>query len=396
MPSFPLLAFVFFAILFPFNLSAAVVAEPAKKLPVYVYGSRFLDEDAVIQMTGLDSDPDLPLEEVKRRLQTTSLFREIAVWKTEDAIHVLAREKTNWFVLPYLSSNSSTTIYGLAFGKAAMYGQDAEFIGRGQMGSENREASLLLRDFSYRDTPWTLGMSLDYEDSRLQEYRGRDVVRRTDNWFFGGSLRAGYRFTPHLTISLSNYLERHRVENIDGTRAEGFQGSHKWMAENSNFYLQEGLTRGGRAFLTFEHTSRVSDFRFAKLGAGFDRSVFLRRDFNWIAYGRFGRGWDLPRYQQFRLGGASLRGFPGEQFHATHFYLLQNDVYLDAWDLWKLKLRPLAFADFAYVNQGGRTGLGLGLRVFFQTVAVPALQIAAGYGFHPNGFAVVATIGPEI
>ena len=58
--------------------------------------------------------------------------------------------------------------------------------------------------------------------------------------------------------------------------------------------------------------------------------------------------------------------------------------------------RPFAFADFAYVENGGRPGAGLGLNVYFRHVSVPAIQIAAGFGANPAGFSVAAAIGPQL
>ena len=110
---------------------------------------------------------------------------------------------------------------------------------------------------------------------------------------------------------------------------------------------------------------------------------------------RFEAGSPLPRYQQFELGGTRLRSFPTQFLRTSRYAAIQNDFLLTSWDVWKLKLRPMLYADFAYAERGGRTGVGAGLQVYFRQVAMPALQVHGGYGFNPKGVSMMASIGPQ-
>ena len=126
---------------------------------------------------------------------------------------------------PYFSSNAGILTYGVAFGKYTFFHQDANVVGRYQAGTGDHEASLLVRDETLLDTPWIVGASLDYEDALKRTYVDREVTQRTVNHLAGGSLQLGYRITPYLSLSLNNYVERHRYEELSGAYSSGLQWS---------------------------------------------------------------------------------------------------------------------------------------------------------------------------
>lgn len=120
-------------------------------------------------------------------------------------------------------------------------------------------------------------------------------------------------------------------------------------------------------------------------------------DLNWIVRPKWEAGVGLPRYQLFELGGPKLRGYSFQTFRTDHYFAVQNDFVPVALRLGNaLTMRPFAFADWAYIDDGGRTGAGVGVRLFFRHVAVPALEISGGYGFRPAGFSIAAAVGPAL
>jgi hypothetical protein len=228
-------------------------------------------------------------------------------------------------------------------------------------------------------------------------YAGRSVLRSTTNEATSFTLNTGYHLSPDLLLQFDTHIEGHRFELLDGTYSHGRQVSHRLLAEYGSYYLNEGLARGAKIRPYIEFTNPLSDYKFFQLGIFGQASALLLGDFNWITRPRLEHGSPLPRYQLFELGGARLRGFPAQSFRAESYVSWQNDLLLTSFRLGnKLILRPLAFADWAYVENSGHTGLGAGLQLYFRKVAVPALQLYAGYGLPPKGFSISAAIGPQI
>ena len=123
--------------------------------------------------------------------------------------------------------------------------------------------------------------------------------------------------------------------------------------------------------------------------------MYLKKNVNWIMRPRIEAGTPLPRYQLFELGGARLRGYAAQTFRANEYITIQNDLLLTSSDIWKLKIRTLVYLDWGFVSDSGRTGVGGGVQFYLREVAIPAVQIFAGYGFNPREFSTTATIGPQ-
>ncbi|MEW6058150.1 MAG: hypothetical protein AB1540_16205 [Bdellovibrionota bacterium] len=379
-----------------FFFSLGVASSDDTTLPqIVITGNSTIREDVIVYMSGLSQNPDLSAEEVKKRLQTTNLFSRVEVSRTDSAVQIDLKQKLTWFAIPYFSKDASVSVYGLAFGKLAVGGQDMLVVGRGQTGSGNKQAALFFRQNWVKNTPWSVGASLDFEDSLKRIFNERKVVHHTRNQMHGGSIQLAYRFSPYFSLALNNYFEYHRFEQPTGEFDNGFQWSHRLTTEYNRFYVDEGLSDGyaGRAF--FEHTNPASTFQFYKMGLHSAFSPFRRGNFNWIIRPRVEFSPSLPRYQLFELGGGRLRSFATQQFRDRHYVMAQNDFLLASFDFWVLKLRPLVYADWAYIQNQGRTGLGSGFQIYIRDVAIPAVQFFAGYGFNPNGFAASAAIGPQ-
>lgn len=378
---------------------AQLTALAQTPLHVVVFGIRQMKPDVLVNMIGLDQAPDMSAKEIKSRIQTSGLFSAVEVHRVEDLVTIYVREKTSWFVVPYFSKDAAVSTYGVAFGKATLNGTDMRLVGRYQLGTGNRAGSLLLKDSGILNSRFGLGMSFDYEDSLKRVFGGsggREVIHRTRNQNKGGSIQASFRVSPYWSVGVNNYIESRRFEELSGEFRSGVQWSHRVYGEYNKFYVNEGLSDGHMLRLYTEATNPVSDFSFRKHGFFTQHGLWRRGNFNWI--GRLSGEYSpsLPRYQLFELGGGRLRSFPNQQFRDRLYGALQNDVLLTSLNVWLLRVRPLVYLDWAFIENGGRTGVGTGFQVYVRDVAIPAVQLFLGYGFHPDGFTVAAAIGPNI
>lgn len=390
----------FFALAFALLLPLSVVAAPsAAPLPTKfrIFGNQIYDDETVLKVAGIDYEVPLSELEMKQKLETTGYFSLVRVRKEGDTVTIVLREKTPWFALPYFSSESGRTVYGVAGGLVGLGGASSAILGRYQTGSENKIVSLMYRDDFFLDSFWIFGLTFNYEHGLSDVLRERQIVRRMEGKTTSQTLHLGYHLSPDLLVELDTHVEVHRFEQEDYTRSRGTHVSHRLFAEYGLFYVNEGLSKGFKLKPYIEVTNpALSDYHFYQVGVFGQKSVYLNGDFNWITRPRVEYGKPQPFYQKFELGAGKLRGFPSQTFRAESYAAVQNDVLLTSLDFWKVKLRPMVYADWAYVDSGGRTGLGAGLQVYFRSVAVPAIQIYGGYGFRPNGFSLSAAIGPQI
>ncbi len=381
--------------LFIIATEVALANGNARAPEVDIFGNYSLDDATIRKMAGLDSDSFLAPEEVLTRLKTTGLFSNVHVKRTSTSLYVTVVEKTMWFAIPYLSAGEESLILGLAGGRAGILGGNAQILSRFQRGTDDEEGSIFLRNEFFLDSNFLLGATLDYEHAKHRIFSDREVSSRTDNRKRGGSILNGYRFNSSLFLGLNTYLEKHRFQNPNLEYGEGLQISHKVYLDYGKLSLDEGLTQGASTRLYFERVNPLGDFSFFKAGLSGQASPYLRGDLNWISRAKFEIGNQLPYYQHFEIGGASLRGFPSQQFRDDSYFTWQNDLLLLGVQAWGVKLRPLLYLDWAFVENSGRTGLGTGFQVFLRNVTIPAIQFFAGYGLNPTGFSVSAAVGRQ-
>jgi len=382
-----LFGLLFLAQIFQCNASSPLV--------INVYHNRSLDDDVIIAISGLEQDPLMSAVEVKRRLETTGLFSLVVVKKQNNRIDIIVDEKTTWMVIPYLYSESSSTVYGVAGGKLSTNGQHNKVIGRYQQGKDSKESALLYRDEYFRSSLWSVGISYDFEDSFHKIFYSRSEFDKRSHSYKGVCPKVGYHFDPHLYLEANSCWERHRFENSDKNFSKGDQISHKVTGTWSNFYQREGLARGRSFELYLETSNWMSDYHFTKWGVSSDISLYLDKEFNWIIRPKIEYGFALPFYRQFESGPLLIRGFNEQQFRDHYYLSVQNDLFVNSFHLWKMIVRPLLFFDTAYYQDGVRIGMGPGFHLYFKNIAMPAVQFFTGYGINPQGLTVSLSLGPQ-
>lgn len=392
-------ALLLFSIWLTAGSARAAGPSPASEPDVIVlYGNHIYDDDTILKEAGLGFEhPSYSDEEIRKRLLNTGFFSRVRVARSGARLRISVVEKTPQFILPYFSSSSDRKIFGVAAGLIGADEGASQLLARYQIGNGDHEASLYyFKDFVFDSMALVTG-SINYESAQHDIYVGRDAPTSFANWAVNTTLGVGYHLSADLLAQFDTHVELHRFEDYNGRDTKGTQVSHRVFAEIGSAYEDEGLVSGQRIKPYFEFTNPASTFSFIQWGAFAQINLIRNGDFNWITRPRFEMGQDLPRYQLFEIGGPRLRGYSSQTFRSDHYSSLQNDFMLFSADVTqKFKLRPFAFADFAYVNDGGRPGVGLGLNLYFRHVSVPAIQVAAGYGFRPAGFSIAAAIGPQL
>lgn len=384
----------FLKLIFCLSLLFCLSAE-GKGRDFRVFGNYVYDRETILNIIGTDLDETLSTAEMQQRLETTGFFSRVRVSEQNGRVNILVTEKHPWFALPYFSRIADRSIYGVAGGITGIAGKHAMLLARAHTGTSSKAASFLYRDEFFMDSLWMMGLTFDYEKSFDDVYKDRLVERRIFNKAANWNLQVGYHLRPDLNIQFDTHIENHHFD-LPNAPSKGYQVSHRIFLEFGNFFLNEGISKGYKIKPYIEVTNPLSDYQFYQLGVFGQKSVYLSGDFNWVIRPQAEYGRPLPHYQQFELGGSKLRGFPSQMFRDQGYVSIQNDFLLTSLDVKLLKLRPLAFVDWAYIDRGGRTGVGLGLQAFFKKVAMPALQLYAGYGFHPSGFSFIAAIGPQL
>lgn len=369
----------------------------ASALGARIYGNRHYSDETVAQQAGLGFSPRPKIREIRERLEATGYYSSVRVEEENGVLQILVREKRPDFLLPFFARSGEHASYGLAGGALGLGGSSAMLLGRAQFGTGSRAASLYYRDEHFGDSLWITSATAEYESALHDVYEGRKVARRFRDEMAGLTLLGGRHLGPSLALQADVHLERHRFERLEGGVEQGTMVSHRLSALWGRLYGRDGLESGYLLKPYVEVTAPWSSFSFVQAGLSGQASLFRRGDLAWITRSRAEIGRDLPLFQQFELGGPSLRGYPAQSFRANGYAASANDLFLTSWALGSsLQLRPLLFLDYAYVQRAGRVGTGGGLQLYFRNVAVPAVQFYAGYGFHPKGFAISAAIGPQI
>jgi len=360
-----------------------------------VFGNSVFDDEAVIQISGIRLNPELTPAQIKAHLQSTGYFEDVRVTQNANNLNVYVKEKITWFVIPYYSSDSASKVFGVGAGKVGLWGHNGFTAARFQLGQNDHEATLIINDDSFLNSPWGIGVSLDFENSNHLIFAQREVVDRFSNYFYGTSLNLTYHLAPDLILGVHSYLEQHRFQETDGYTSSGTQLSHRMMIDYGKVAIDEGLIHGSNSQTYFEITNPLSDFHFFKLGVTALTDLYSSGDFNWTIKPKVEMGSNMPRYSLFEIGGVKLRGFPCQYFRDHAYASIQNNFLFTSVNFWEFKLRPLLFADWAFIQNGNREAFGTGFSVYFKSVAVPTLQFFAGYGLNPNGFSISATVGPQ-
>jgi outer membrane protein assembly factor BamA len=201
---------------------------------------------------------------------------------------------------------------------------------------------------------------------------------------------------------------------------------------------------GGALTGTFDYASPSfhSDFTFWRAGVGWEEGIRLFRSHNFIYSVGGYAGHDAPLFQENTAGGSNLRGYLFQQFRGDTQLAGKAEYHFPLFSIGSLDFRGLGFYDFSAIwyrqpvpttqlppvpndpvygyaqrntpdqrtfmypypngtpngfgfsfDQSIHNDVGVGLRFFLRSVAVPLVGIDAGYGIEARSWRYLIIVG---
>ncbi|TVQ80981.1 MAG: hypothetical protein EA369_00945 [Bradymonadales bacterium] len=391
---------------------------------IRVIGNERTTREEVLRIANLQEGDELGRDrsfEAKRRLLSAGIFEEVYLrvqygsGQGFSRIEIEVKEKTTWFVVPFFSVSQGSLGGGLAFGESNLFGSSKQILVGGAYSNRRKAAVLGYRDPSVLRSIATIDLDLIVREEDIPEYRGGNRIRDVRIFEYGGNLLPGVQWTTHFQTSAGVYFRRvqqtqkFQEDGISDLLAEKLKGGTdlagmiRFRFDNSDYV--DGLMSG----IFTELEVALSDQRF---WSDFDYSRQSIR-FNWG--NRFGEtssfgllakfvaqfGQRLPFYRQLSAGGQNFRGYRPNEFRGDTRYALTTELQFPLRRFNRFIVRGIGFWDVGtlYFEDDGfsitklKNGLGLGLRLYFRGIDIPALGYDFAYGANQNQFQHYLSIG---
>jgi outer membrane protein insertion porin family len=437
-------------------LVAAVGRADAEEIrEIVVEDNTKTDDATVILISQLDTgdqwSPSM-VEEVKQRLVSSGLFKDVEVyWTPKDGgvtVHILAKDKHSWVIAPAVYSQPTNKGGGIGFGENNLFGQNQKLLLYAQLATQDsffigawvipsiggtrlsgQLDTYLKSQKSIEYAPPTGYLADDPTDVRpLRESRIQYLN-------FGGKLGVeivhGIRFEGRLRGAKVSYndvklAEGATIDEVDpgstaatppAPGAEGYDVSNELsltIDRRANWY---GIQTGHRIRFVFEHAlpSLGSDFIYWMAGAGGFKAIKILDRHNLTMRGTVDYGRDLPFQQEFTTGGTSMRGWLNYQFRGDLRALANVEYSMPVFTVSGFSVRALAFFDSAYTTflrtreaesqrnflpgaavrglDGFKNSVGVGTRFYLRQIVLPLLGLDFGYGLEARDYQIYLAIG---
>lgn len=395
------------------------------------------------------------LEEVRERLNTSGLFADVDVfWKPyRDGVRVniVIRDKFPWAPVPTFSYAPGNISGGLLIAHGNLFGRGKRGIIGGRLSTADSGAILAYQD------PAVWGSWLFYQfsgvmqDQTLAEFPNDPLlplkpVRETDLRSYGFSAKLGIAWFRRVKTSIGWGIDRYRLRGFRGN-PDWFPGSEtlpppadggtRTFAEAEltfDFRAREHAVMWGNALsFSFDHGDPQwggdPHFKYWKARVQYEHGFRFFRNHNFIIRTGGFAGQDLPFWAENSAGGGNLRGYLHRQYTGDTHLRTQVEYHFPLFSIRKLDVRGVAFNDAAAIyyrelpdvdpassmyvdrpdgrrflppeflhegfdrNRDVHTSVGLGLRFFLRSVAVPLVGIDAGFGLPKGPPRVLIVIG---
>lgn len=395
------------------------------------------------------------LEEVRERLNTSGLFADVNVyWKPyKDGVQVniVITDKFPWAPVPTFSYSPGNISGGLAVAHGNLFGRGKRGVIGGRISTADSGALLAYQDPAFLGSWFYWEFAGKFQRQIIPEFSNdptqpRVPFRETKLQAYGFTATIGIawfrRVKTWVGFNLDEVSLLETVSNPDVFGSELALPDATGVGRRAN--AQAGVTFDFRArehavlwgnalgFAVENGDPRWGgdpEFKYWKARIGYEHGLRLFRRQNLIVRVNGMIGQDLPLWSENWVGGANLRGYLYRQFAGDTQLQTQVEYHFPLFSIGKLDLRALVFNDAAAVwyrqlpptdptgqaytpRMDGRTFLppaylqpgflfsrdvntsvGVGLRFFLRSVAVPLVGVDFGFGPPRGPVRVVLVVG---
>jgi outer membrane protein assembly factor BamA len=369
-------------------------------------------------------------------------------------VNIAVKDKFPWAPLPTFSWSANNKSFGLVFVHGNVFGRGKQLLLGGRIATVDSGATIVYRDPAmfgswvyyqvqglvqrqvipeYFTTP-TLADPMEFRETRLFSY--------------GLEAALGVAWMRRVRTQIGWHLERFTLD--DGSDNPVMTSMPLVQATNP------GTIGVGRASLTFDFRAREfsvmqgtalslafdyaspsfdSSFTYWRGGASWEHGIRFFRSHNLIYFVNASAGHNLPFWTENNAGGNNLRGYLVQQFRGDTQFGGKVEYHFPLFSIKTLDFRALVFYDLAAVwfrdlpndpanivtdpatgqvyfkrpTPDGRTfpvelqsgfhlndihdTVGVGLRFFLRSVAVPLVGTDFGYGVEARNWRFILIVG---
>lgn len=422
---------------------------------IRVIGNVRTAEDTIRSLAGVNIGDSLQLDTlatVRERLNTSGLFADVNVWWESHhegiRVNIAVKDKFPWAPVPTASWAANNKSFGLIFVHGNLFGRGKQMVVGGRLATVDSGAVLAYRD------PAFLGSWLFWE---LRAVAQRQVIPEYSIFTpapvapWRVTTIEGYGMEPAIGIAWFR-----RVKTQVGFRAEHIGYKDAQLIDPTSGLelgpaplptINGGTLTLARASITFDWRARIhavmsgvalggsldyssptlkSDYDFWRARVTWEHGIKLFKRHNLVYLATAAAGRDMPLWWDPVSGG---RGYLVQQFRGDTQLYGEIEYHFPMFSLGSLDVRGLGFYDVSalwfrhlpdsmvdangyYVRQGDarsfnpnyvargfnenrdiRTAVGMGLRFFVRSVAVPLVGIDAGYGIESETWRFLLVVG---
>jgi outer membrane protein insertion porin family len=394
------------------------------------------------------------LDKVRERLNTSGLFADVNVYwepyRYGVRVQIVIKDKFPWAPVPTFSLSPGNISGGLLVGHANLFGRGK----RGLVGAKYSNVdsgALIVYDDPALFGSWVFWQTqARFQDQVLPEFSnmpGQPVtpIRQTNVRTFAGSLFVGVAWFRKVRTSLSWQLDTTRVRTSKPEAsnpnappelpAPMMNGRRGTVSANLTFDFrarEQAVMYGNALGFNMEYAApqlggdKVT--KYWKAAVSYEQGLRLFRRHNLILRAGASIGDNLPFYAENATNGNSLRGFVYRQFAGDTYLRGQVEYHFPLFSLFHLlDVRGLVFSDGAAIwyrklppsdgmtyetrsdgrsflppnllrpgfepSQDVHASVGLGIRFYLRSVAIPLVGLDFGYGFGTDTVRMVLVVG---
>ena len=415
------------------------------------------EEETVRSIAGVTIGETLEintLEMVRERLNTSGLFADVDVyWKPyRDGVRIIivVRDKFPWAPVPTFSYAPGNISGGLLIAHGNLFGRGKRGIIGGRLSTADSMAIVAYQDPALFGSWIFLQFGGIMQDQTIPEYANTNLalphpVRSTSVRSYGFAAKLGIAWFRRVKTAVGWIIDRY-----DLRETETHQRFYPELAVPLPYPTIGGERAVAIAELTFDFRAREhsvmwgnalsfsvdhghprwgGEREYWKARASYEHGFRFLRKHNLIFKVGSWVGKDLPFWAENSAGGGSLRGFLHRQLAGDTQVSSTVEYHFPLFSVSKLDVRGVMFNDATAIYfrelpavddtgqnyreredgrnflppaylQGGfdrhrdvRTSVGVGLRFFLRSVAVPLVGFDAGYGFGEETVRVLLIVG---